>query len=192
VRLFVALEIPPAVRENLAALVDELRAADAASLKNKARWVRADNLHVTLKFIGNVDAGKLDAIRAELAEVRSEATVELRFHRLGFFPNERRPRVLWVGVEGSPNLAALAAQIDALLSKSGIPRETRDFSPHLTLARFDPPGISEALRAAAQKNITREFGSVRTGEFHLFESKTRPAGAEYSRLSSFSFVKAED
>jgi 2'-5' RNA ligase len=190
VRLFVALEIPSAVRE-MAVLLDELRTADAASLKNKARWVRAENLHVTLKFIGNVDAGKLDAIRAELAKVGSGAPVELRFHRLGFFPNERRPRVLWVGVESSPNLAALAAQIDALLSKSAIPRETRDFSPHLTLARFDPPGISEALHAVAQKNITREFGSVRTGEFHLFESKTRPAGAEYTRLSSFSFVRAE-
>ena len=190
-RLFVALEIPPAVRENLAALIDELRAADAASSKNKARWVRAENLHVTLKFIGHVDAGKLDAIRAELAEVGSDAPVELRFRGLGFFPNERRPRVLWAGVEGSPSLAALAGEIDTRLSKLGIPRETRDFSPHLTLARFDPPGISEALRAAAQKNITREFGGVRTGEFHLFESKTRPTGAEYTRLSSFSFVKAE-
>jgi RNA 2',3'-cyclic 3'-phosphodiesterase len=191
VRLFVALEIPPAVRENLAALIDVLRAADAASSKNKARWVRAENLHVTLKFIANVDAGKLDAIRELLAEVRSEAPAELRFRGLGFFPNERRPRVLWAGVEGSPNLAALAGEIDARLSKPGIPRETRDFSPHLTLARFDPPGISESLRAAVPKNITREFGSVRTGEFHLFESKTRPTGAEYTRLSSFSFVKAE-
>jgi 2'-5' RNA ligase len=191
VRLFVALEIPPAVRENLAALIDELRAGDAASSKNRARWVRPENLHVTLKFIGNVDAGKLDAIRTALAEVLSDAPGELRFRALGFFPNERRPRVLWVGVEGSSNVAALAVEIDARLSKLGIPRETRDFSPHLTLARFDPPGISESLRAAAQKNMTREFGSVRTGEFHLFESKTRPTGAEYTRLSSFSFVKAE-
>lgn len=190
-RLFIALEIPQAVRENLADLLDKLRAADAPSSKNKARWVRAENLHVTLKFIGNVDAGRLDAIRAELAEVGSDAPVELRFRGLGFFANERRPRVLWVGVDGSPNLAALAGKIDARLSKSGIPRETRDFSPHLTLARFDPPGISEALRAAAQKDFTREFGSVRAGEFHLFESKTRRTGAEYTRLSSFSFVKAE-
>jgi 2'-5' RNA ligase len=191
VRLFLALEIPSAVRENLAALINELRAVDASSSKNKARWVRAENLHVTLKFIGHVDAGKLDAIRAALAEVRSDAPVELRFRGLGFFPNDRRPRVLWAGVEGSPNLVALAGEIDARLSKLGIPRETRDFAPPLTLARFDPPGISEELRAAAQKNVAREFGNVRTGEFHLFESKTRPTGAEYTRLSSFSFVKAE-
>jgi RNA 2',3'-cyclic 3'-phosphodiesterase len=191
VRLFVALEIPSTVRENLAALIDELRAADAPPSKNRSRWVRAENLHVTLKFIGHVDAGKLDAIRARLTEVRSDAPVELRFRGLGFFPIDRRPRVLWAGVEGSPNLAALAGETDARVSQLGIPRETRDFAPHLTLARFDPPGTSEPLRAAAQKNAAREFGSVRTGEFHLFESKTRPSGAEYTRLSSFSFVKAE-
>jgi RNA 2',3'-cyclic 3'-phosphodiesterase len=191
VRLFVALEIPSAVRENLAALIDELRAAHAPSSKNKARWVRAENLHVTLKFIGHVDAGKLDAIRAALAEGRFNAPVDLRFRGLGFFPNDRRPRVLWAGVESSASLAAVAGEIDARLSKLGIPRETRDFAPHLTLARFEPPGISETLRAAAQKNAAREFGSVRSGEFHLFESKTRPTGADYTRLSSFSFVKAE-
>jgi 2'-5' RNA ligase len=191
VRLFVALEIPSAVRDNLAAMVEELRAADAAAKKNKARWVRAENLHVTLKFIGNMDAGRLDAIRTALTEVGSGGAVELRFRGLGFFSNEKRPRVLWTGIVPSPSLAPLAAEIDARLEKLGIARETREFAPHLTLARFDPPGVSETLRAAAQQNAAREFGAVRAGEFHLFESKTRPTGAEYTRLSSFSFAKAE-
>ena len=190
-RLFVALEISTAVRGNLAALIEELRAADAAATKNKARWVRAENLHVTLKFIGNVDVGKLEAIRAVLVEVGSGGAVELRFRGVGFFPNEKRPRVLWAGIAASPNLVPLATGIDARLEKLGIARETREYAPHLTLARFDPPGISEKLRAAAQENATREFGTVRIGEFHLFESKTRPTGAEYTRLSSFSFPQAE-
>ena len=190
-RLFVALEIPSKVRDNLAALISELRAVDAAASKNKARWVRAENLHVTLKFIGNVDAGKLDAIRAASSEVSSGGAVELCFRGLGFFPNEKRPRVLWAGIVASPNLAPLAAGLNTRLEKLGIPRETREFAPHLTLARFDPPGVSESLRAAARENAAREFGAVRTGEFHLFESKTRPTGAEYLRLSSLSFAKAE-
>lgn len=190
-RLFVALEIPAAVRDNLATLIDELRAADASSSKYRARWVRPENLHVTLKFIGNVDAGKLKAIRAALTEVRCGNEVELRFRGLGFFPNDRRPRVLWAGVDATPNLAPLAGEIDALMEKRGIPCETRDFAPHLTLARFDPPGISERLRAAAQKSSARDFGVVHAGEFHLIESKTRPTGAEYTRLSSFAFAKGE-
>ena len=190
-RLFVALEIPTAVRGNLAALIEELRAADASATKNKARWVRVENLHVTLKFIGDVDAGRLEAIRAALGEVGSAGAVELRFRGVGFFPNEKRPRVLWAGTAASPNLAGLAREIEAQLETLGIARETREFTPHLTLARFDPPGVSDKLRAAAQQNSAREFGAVRTGEFHLFESKTRPTGAEYTRLSSFSFAQAE-
>src|ERR1700687_4328698 len=126
-RLFVALEIPAAVRENLATLMDELRAADASSSKNKARWVRPENLHVTLKFIGNVDAGKLDAIRAALADICSSGVVELRFRGLGFFPNERRPRVLWAGIEASAELGALAAAIENALEPLGVAREKRAF-----------------------------------------------------------------
>jgi 2'-5' RNA ligase len=190
-RLFVALEIPAAVRDNLASLIDELRAADASSTKNTPRWVRPENLHVTLKFIGQVDVGRLNSIRAALEDVHSENRVELRFRGLGFFPNDGRPRVFWTGIEASPNLVPLANEIDARLGKLGIPRETRDFVPHLTLARFDPPGISEKLRAAVQKNSVREFGELRIGEFHLIESKTRPTGAEYTRVSSFEFAKAE-
>jgi RNA 2',3'-cyclic 3'-phosphodiesterase len=191
VRLFVALEIPAEVRDNLAALINELRMADGSPSKNNARWVRAENLHVTLKFIGNVDAGKLEAIRGALGEVAAAGAVELHFRGVGFFPNERRPRVLWAGIVASPNLAPLAAGIDARLEKLGIASETREFAPHLTLARFDPPGISQRLRATVQEHAAREFGTLRTGNFHLFESMTRPTGAEYTRLSSFSFAKAE-
>jgi 2'-5' RNA ligase len=190
-RLFVAVEIPAAVRDNLVALIDELRAADDSSSKCRARWVRPENLHVTLKFIGNVDAGKQEAIRAALTEVRCGNEVELRFRRLGFFPNDKRPRVLWVGIDPSPNLKPLANEIDTSMGKLGIPRETREFAPHLTLARFDPPGISETLRAAAQKDSVHEFGALRAVEFHLIESKTRPTGAKYTRLSSFAFAKVE-
>jgi 2'-5' RNA ligase len=191
VRLFVALEIPGQVRDGFAALIAELRGADSSFSKSRARWVRPENLHVTLKFIGHVDAGKLDAIRAALADVRLDNPVELRFRGLGFFPNGKRPRVFWAGIEASPNLAPLAGEIEARLAKVGISGETREFAPHLTLARFEPPGISEGLSAIAQENVTREFGAVRTGEFHLFESKTKPSGAEYARLQSFPFAPAE-
>ena len=187
-RLFVALEIPTEVRDEFAALINELRAADSSFSKNRARWVRPENLHVTLKFIGHVDNGKLDAIRAALAEVRFDDPVEMRFRGLGFFPNAKRPRVFWAGMESSPSLGPLATEIDTRLKKLGIPSETKEFAPHLTLARFDPPGISDGLSEIAQQNVAREFGAARTGEFHLFESKTRPSGAEYTRLSSFSFA----
>jgi len=154
--------------------------------------VRAENLHVTLKFIGEVQAEKLGDIRVALSAVHSDRLVTLDFRGLGFFPNEKRPRVFWAGIEASPNLQTLANDIDRALEKLGIPPEKRPFSAHLTLARFEPPGLPEKLRAAIQENAKREFGSVAAEEFHLIESKLKPSGAEYTTLESFPFVVAKD
>lgn len=181
-RLFAALEIPSAVRENLAGLIRDLRAIAA-----QPKWVRPENLHVTLKFIGETAPAKLDAIRTALADVRADQPLELRFRGLGFFPRERHARVFWVGIEAEANLTSLAAEIDQRLEKLEIPREQKAFAPHLTLARFEPPGIPEKLRAAIQQNLTRDFGVLHTREFHLIESRLKPSGAEYTTLQSFPF-----
>jgi RNA 2',3'-cyclic 3'-phosphodiesterase len=185
-RLFVALEIPAAVRDNLATLIKDFRNVDP-----KSRWVRPENLHVTLKFIGQAPPNKLEAIRIALGGVRAVRAVELDFRGLGFFPNEKHPRVLWANVETSAYLKSLAADIDHALEILGVAREQRAFTPHLTLARFPSPRIPEKLRSAIQQNIARTFGSLRTSEFHLIESKLKPSGAEYTRLASVSFAEAE-
>jgi RNA 2',3'-cyclic 3'-phosphodiesterase len=185
-RLFVALEIPSTVRNNLAEFLKQLRA-----LAPQPRWARPENLHVTLKFIGEVLPEKLGAIRAALAEVHSESAVWIDFRGLGFFPDETRPRVFWVGMNASPNLKTLATDIDDSTQKLGIPRGQRPFLPHLTLARLEPPRLPEKLRAALQENAAREFGSLRTNRFHLIESKLKPSGAEYTTLESFPFSVAE-
>src|SRR5947199_6131583 len=182
-RLFVALEVPPAVRENLASMLQTLRAVSP-----QTRWVRLENLHVTLKFIGEVPQTKLAGIREALSGVRSKQLVTLDFRGLGFFPNEKHPRVFWAGIVASPNLKTLAADIDKATERLGIPREQRPFSPHLTLARFGSPGLPEKLRAAIQENAARELGSLRTSQFHLIESKLHPSGAEYTTLESLPFV----
>src|SRR3981081_1712013 len=101
-RLFVALAIPSMVRDSLAASITELRSADASFSKNRARWVRPENLHVTLKFIGHIDSGKLDAIRTVLAEIRSGSPIDLRFRGLGFFPNEKKPFLCFPTSSASP------------------------------------------------------------------------------------------
>jgi 2'-5' RNA ligase len=186
VRLFVALEIPAAVRDNLATLIKDLRTSDP-----KARWVRPENLHVTLKFIGEAPPDKLDAIRSVLSGVCSEQLVELKFRGLGFFPNEKHPRVLWANMDASPNVKSLAGDVDRALEALGFPREQRPFTPHLTLARFPSPGIPDKFSIAIQKNNAREFGSLQTNEFHLIESKLKPSGAEYARVASFPFAAAE-
>ena len=185
-RLFVALEITSSVRENLAALIDNLRA-----VAPQAKWARPENLHVTLKFIGEVPETRLAAIRSALAGARSDQPVALDFRGLGFFPNEKHPRVFWAGIAASQNLKTLAADIDKATEKLGIPREKRPFSPHLTLGRFEPPGLPEKVRGAIQGNAARDFGSLCTNQFQLIESKLKPSGAEYTTVESFPFAAAE-
>jgi RNA 2',3'-cyclic 3'-phosphodiesterase len=184
VRLFVALDLPAAIREALRGPIAALQ-----PLARNARWVRPEGMHVTLKFIGHVDANGLDAIRAALATVRSDAPIEVRARGLGFFPDARHPRVLWCGIEASPNLAPLAADSERALEALGIAREERKFTPHLTLARLkDPHGIDELVRAAEEMK-SRDFGSARETEFCLFESVTKPSGSEYRKVETYPFVK---
>jgi RNA 2',3'-cyclic 3'-phosphodiesterase len=183
VRLFAALETPAEIREKLSELVKALRAVDT-----RPKWVRMQNLHVTLKFIGEVPEAKLGEIREALAEVKMDQAVEFTFRGLGFFPQEKSPRVLWVGIIASPNLQDLAKEIELRLEKVKVPRDTREFSPHLTLARFEAEGLSEKLRSAIAAHAREEFGSHRTNQFHLVESKLNPAGAEYTALESFTFA----
>jgi RNA 2',3'-cyclic 3'-phosphodiesterase len=180
VRLFVALDIPDTVREALATLSRQLRQTCTG-----ARWVRIEGAHVTLKFIGETPPERVAPIRAALGEARASGAIDLQFGGLGFFPDERRPRVLWAGVSAGPELSALAASIEARLEPLGIPRETRDFSAHITLARFDSPRGLDPLRAAVEKLGAPEFGDALVTEFHLYQSVLKQGGAEYTRMASY-------
>ena len=182
VRLFVALDIPEAVR---AALIECTR--QLARLSPSTRWVRLEGAHVTLKFIGEVSAERAEEIRLALAEVHASEPVDVRFAGLGFFPNVQRPRVLWAGIEAGPELAELAAAVDGRLGPLGIARETHEFRPHVTLARFGSPSGLDPLRAAVAKLGAPRFGSVTTREFCLYQSVLRPSGAEYTRLATYAF-----
>jgi len=188
VRLFVALDLPEAVRQAFRELISQLKKSSP-----NARWVRPEGIHVTLKFIGHTDERNLESICAALAPIRSGQPVEMEFRGLGFFPHERRPRVLWCAVGASANLARLTADIGRALEPLGMAAESREYVPHLTLARLEPERISPAelqkLERAAEEAAGSSFGSARESEFYLFESMLKPAGAEYRRVQAFPFVK---
>ena len=183
-RLFVALVIPSAVRESLAAFLTQLRA-----ISREPRWVRPENLHVTLKFLGEVPDARVETIRAALGNVRSNEPVNLDFRCLGFFPNDKHPRVFWVGIDASPNLMQLVSDVEAAAEDCGVPREQHPFSPHLTLARIESRRLPESLRGAIAESAGKDFGVLRSNEFHLIQSKLRPSGAEYTTLARFSFAR---
>jgi 2'-5' RNA ligase len=185
VRLFVAIRIPEDIRGALGAFIKELR-----PMVPQAKWVRTENLHVTLKFLGHTEETKRSAIEAALQQVRSPEPVHLDFRGLGFFPSEKHPRVCWAGIEASPNLRLLVSDVEHAAHKLGFPLEDRPFTPHLTLARLDAPRVVPAFAHAIAANAARSFGSTTTCEFHLIKSSLKPAGAEYTTLHTFPFAGA--
>lgn len=179
-RVFVALDVPEEVRARLADLSARLK-----KICPSARWVRLEGVHITLKFIGEVPSEKLEQIGRALSDVSPFGPITVRFAGLGFFPAARRPRVFWAGVQADPRLAELAAAIEMKLAPLGIEPERRSFHPHLTLARFEFPQGSEALREAVEAAGEPEFGEETFREFHLYQSVLKHSGAEYTRLVTY-------
>lgn len=184
-RLFVALEPPDAVRRRLGALADELRRA-AGRAAGEVRWVAPESVHLTLQFLGAVPEERVAAVEAALREAAAEAgrPLSLAVHGAGGFPNARRPRVIWAGLEGDlAPLAALVAALGARLAKLGYPPEGRPFAPHLTLGRardgHGAPGLGGALAAAARI----EPAPWRASELVLFESHLSPRGPRYEAVA---------
>ncbi len=183
-RVFVALDVPDEVRRALGDLMARL-----APCCRAARWARGEAMHVTLKFIGEAVPENVERIKNALQGVHSAEAVEMRFRNVGFFPNAGHPRVFWAGIEASPNLAELAAAVEGAVEPLGIPRETRPFRPHLTLARFKSEEGLARLHEALRREASFEFGATRAAEFHLYQSVLKPRGAEYTRLADYPFVR---
>ena len=175
-RLFVAIEIAPEIRERIVAFIEKARITIA-----NARWAHPEGLHVTLKFLGNVADEKRPAIEDKLRNIRA-SRFSLAVQHVGVFPNPRSPRVLWVGLESGSELPALAEQIDSAMAPLGFEREKRAFTPHVTLARFNDPRKANVSSALSAENVT--FGTMTATEFHLYESHLSPKGSRYSKLAS--------
>jgi 2'-5' RNA ligase len=182
-RLFIAINVLAEIRCSLGSFVEELRV-----IAPQAKWVRAENLHLTLKFLGETDPAKLERVQTALSTIRTSQPVILDFRGFGFFPTLQRPQVFWAAMNSSANLQALALDIDRTLHAIGFPVEQRPFTAHLTLARFHPSGPLPNLLAAVKHHSSRSFGSLTAHEFHLIESKPKSTGAEYTTVKTFPFV----
>jgi RNA 2',3'-cyclic 3'-phosphodiesterase len=175
----VAVLLDEAVRSSLGAEIDRLR-----SLAGGVSWVAPVNLHVTLKFLGGVDPGRLDAVRESLVRaVEGLSTFDLVVEGLGAFPSATRPRVIWGGVaSGREAMVALAEGVERELAALGFARETRAFSPHVTLGRVREPRPNRDLAAAIERGRGLSFGAVRVDRVSLMRSDLSPHGARYTEL----------
>jgi 2'-5' RNA ligase len=150
------------------------------------RWVRAENLHLTLKFLGPVGEGRIEAVAGSLNEAFQDfPRFAIHAKGLGVFPDVRRARVLWVGLHGD-GLETLASRIETALELLDFARETRPFAPHLTIGRWRQyDGSPAKLRQELERWKEREFGSSPVGQVFLFQSVLHRQGAIYRPLKIF-------
>lgn len=180
-RTFIAIPVPMTVTAFVADVQDRLKRTGAS-----VRWVRPENVHLTLAFLGDIDAGRTAAVAGQIDAV---ATDTVRFHLsaggVGVFPDLRRARVLWVGLRGDiDRLAALKTRLDDALAEIGFRPERRPFRPHLTIGRPRrrlPPGDATRWMAELQSESTESFAVDRLA---FYQSTLKPTGAVYTLLHS--------
>ncbi len=191
-RLFLALDIPDAIRARIVRFVEGV-----SGFAPDGRWAKPESLHVTLKFIGEQPEPAVEHIKQVLSTIESSAP-EIHFRGYGFFPTAKSARVFWIGMEATPQLAALAAAIDDKMPALGISKEDRAFSPHLTLARSagssgsprrskkdGPNRVFQHLKEKLAALPTPEFGTMTPRSFFLYQSQLSPKGSKYTKLAEF-------
>jgi 2'-5' RNA ligase len=183
-RTFVAIDLTPGVRERFDEAQRLLRRAGA-----DVRWVKSSHAHLTLKFLGEATAQQIDEMSTALDEIAAGvAPFEVAFGGLGVFPDQRRPRVLWIGIAGGvEQLEPLAAAVDARAVRAGFERERRGFSAHVTLGRFRSPQGWPELSKLVTANVSFDAGRMRAAEVHLIHSILSPQGPSYMPLHTARF-----
>lgn len=189
IRAFVAILLPDTVRAALGVEIERLR-----TFGRNVSWVAPDNLHVTLKFLGNVEPARLDdAVSALTVAAAAVAPFELAIVGLGAFPSPTRPRVLWAGLAAGADAAAkLARSVDSALAGHGFPPEDRPFAGHVTLGRVREPRGDPRLASALTAGAGHRFGGLPVDRFALMRSDLSSRGAHYSIVAAWPLSASPD
>jgi 2'-5' RNA ligase len=192
IRAFIAVDLSPEIVRELGSVLKQLQ----PRLRGGAvRWVPVSNMHLTLKFLGDVSVKNIDLV-AKILEVQASqyAPFQIEVGQLGAFPSAHRARVIWVGVQAPPILAQLQHEIDQQTARLGYPSEDRKFSPHLTLGRVSRNATPQDIRQIDEVLSSVAVGSLGTTPIeaiHLYRSDLNPQGAVYHRLFSAALNKTQ-
>ena len=189
-RAFIALELPIEIQQRLAQVTNQLK-QELAGIP--IRWVPANNIHLTLMFLGDVSDSNLQMVKDNLvSEVVNHLPFEISVGGLGVFPSLQRPRVIWVGVEAPGELLAVQSGIEHRMIRLGYAGEGRPFSPHLTVGRVSRNANATEMRIISQVIQPAQvgfLGVVRVEQIHLFRSDLNSDGAVYTRILSAEMEK---
>lgn len=183
IRAFIAIELSPEIIHRLDQVTQELK----GKLVNvPVRWVPAENIHLTLKFLGDVSISNLEMLTKILGSVVStHHSFEISAGGLGAFPKIHQPRVIWIGLEVPPELLAIQHNLELETARLGYAREERQFSPHLTLGRVSRNATPAEIQRIAKVLETTKvgfLGATRVRTVYLFRSDLSPNGATYTRI----------
>ncbi len=179
-RAFIAIELPESIHEALARAQARFRAVCP-----DARWTRPEGIHLTLKFLGQISDEQVTQVKRALGQMTRFEKFTIQAKGFGFFPDAKRPRVFWAGLDAPPELARLASEVERVMAPLGFPPENRTFKPHLTLARFKVPRPQPKLQELLAQEGDPSLGTFEVSEFFLWESKLSPQGAEYRKVERF-------
>ena len=180
-RLFIAIELPSNIIDGLRNVQEELK-----DKSNKSSWAKPENIHLTLKFLGDTETGKIDSMVNILEGIAGRSfSFEISVKGVGTFPAAGNPRVIWVGIEENKDMLQLYNNIEEGLAALGFEKERRDFKPHLTIGRIkflnDRAGLRRGLEKVAGLNLAR----FAVAGFALFKSTLTPEGAIHTKLKEY-------
>lgn len=184
-RTFIAVDVPSHIQHSIQQKTEPLHQTLGTSL---VRWVAAENIHLTLKFLGDISPANVEILSQMLrAEADLVATFEFQIKGLGSFPSLRRPRVLFIGIQAPAGLEALYRGIESACARLGYESEGRGFSPHLTIARVRQDvkaSGQQKIRSALEGIVIDSLGTARVDSVHLYKSDLKPNGSVYTKLFS--------
>jgi len=182
-RTFIAIEIEPSIREKISNLIRELEKVGA-----KVGWVKKESIHLTLKFLGEIEERKVRDVSEKLKLISSKIKpFRIKVEGTGWFPEKsHNPRVLWIGVRYPETLKILWEEIEKEMEKIGFKREEREFSPHITIGRVKGNGSIQKVIDSLKKHEVL-FGEMDVKGITIFQSILKPDGAEYIPIEKISF-----
>lgn len=179
IRTFISIDLPEDIKREILSLQSRLKVHGSG-----IKWVKPDAIHLTLKFLGDIDEKEIPEIEAATREaIKGSEPFYLRILGLGVFPNFKRPRVIWLGMtEEGDNIARLQSKIEDEIARIGHPREEREFKPHLTIGRVkDLHGLKQLIDAIdAERGI--DLDGFKVTKVLIMKSELKPGGAIYTRL----------
>ncbi len=184
-RCFVAINLEDSLKKEIGCVIRGLTEG-----RWDVKWVPAENLHITLKFLGDASDDSVQRVKEHLSGIsKRHGPFEVKLYGVGVFPDKRRPRVVWIDLLDSGELIKLQEAVEISLITVGFTKEDRPFSPHLTIGRIRSLKAKDLFIGAIETLKDKDFGNIGVNKISLMNSDLKPTGAQYSIVAEFPLIK---